>query len=287
MRVGSFFMLLSFINVQLFALIIGWLFVIMQVTVTENPADIGNSASFFITILIAAAAILLVLKYYKGKMLFLLLELALIFISFSIFFGLFPIGDWALSGGAIAVILRLLFPAYRNIYLLFASGIVGALLGASLDIVPAAILAMLLAVYDVIAVFYTKHMVTLAKELHEREAGFSITFPMDFKAQVVVPKDQTEKMKKLYKVVRKEAVELGTGDLAIPAMLVASALHVPGFMVPTFWHAMFTMLGATFGMTLLFYFIEKKKGYWPALPPIVFFALLALVLYHFGPIKLG
>jgi presenilin-like A22 family membrane protease len=77
-----------------------------------------------------------------------------------------------------------------------------------------------------------------------------------------------------------DAIELGTGDLAIPAMLIVSALKI------SFWHGIFAMLGATIGMSLLFFFIEKKKGYWPALPPIVFFALLMLLIYNFSPIRL-
>lgn len=290
MKTGSFYMLLSFINVQLLAIIVGWIFIISQVSVTENPADVGNSAYFFGYILLAAIAILLVLKFYKGKLLFYLLELGMVFVSFSIFFGILPVEDlvlpgafaipWAFILGILAVALRILFPSYKNIFLLFSTSIVGALLGASLDILPAALLAMALSIYDVIAVFYTKHMVTLAKELGDREAGFSITFPSDLKGKVI-PKSKMMKYKKLYKRELIGAVELGTGDLAIPAMLVVSALKFG------FWYSMAAALGATFGISLLFFYIERKKGYWPALPPIVFFALLAMVLYHLSPLKLG
>ncbi|MFH1750257.1 MAG: presenilin family intramembrane aspartyl protease [Candidatus Micrarchaeota archaeon] len=290
MKTGSFYMLLSFINVQLLAIIVGWLFILAQVSVTEDPADVGNSAFFLGYVLFAAFAILLILKVYKGKLLFYLLELGMVFVSFSIFFAIMPIEDlvipglasvsWALILGLAMVLLRILYPSYKNIFLLFATAIVGALLGASLDIFPAALLAMGLSIYDVIAVFYTKHMVTLAKELGDREAGFSITFPSDLKGKVI-PKSKMMKYKAAYKKELIGAVELGTGDLAIPAMLVVSALHL------SFWHSIAAMLGATFGISLLFFYIERKKGYWPALPPIVFFALLAMVLYHFSPIKLG
>ncbi len=287
MKTGSFFMLLSFINVQLLAVIVGWIFIISQVSVTENPADVGNSAFFFGYILLTAILILLILKFYKGKLFFYLLELGMVFISFSIFFAIFPFDylvlpgeiliPWAFVLGAAAVVARILIPSQRNIFLLFATAIVGALLGASLDILPAAILALALSVYDFIAVFYTKHMVTLAKELGDREAGFSITFPSDLKGKVL-PKRKAQKLKKMYSQKVIGAVELGTGDLAIPAMLVVAALKIG------FWHAMFAMLGATFGISLLFFFIERKRGYWPALPPIVFFCLLLLFLYNLFPV---
>ena len=179
-----------------------------------------------------------------------------------------------------AVAARALLKNYRNIFLLFATSIVGALLGASLDIVPAAILAMALSIYDIIAVFYTKHMVTMAKELGNRDAGFSITFPSNFQKNMVVPKVSAEKLRKFYKKVQVNAVELGTGDLALPTMLMVSAMKISP------WHAMATMLGSTIGMSLLFFYIEKKKGYWPALPPLIFFGLLFLFLYHILPFKL-
>ncbi|MEK6954418.1 MAG: presenilin family intramembrane aspartyl protease [Candidatus Micrarchaeota archaeon] len=289
MKTGSFYILLSFINVQLLAIIVGWLFILAQVSVTKDPSDVGNSAFLFGYILAAAVGILVLLKFYKGKMLFYLLELSMVFVSFSIFFALMPFPDlvlpgdfaisWALILGIAAVVLRVIYPSYKNIFLLFASAIVGALLGASLDILPAAILAMALSVYDVVAVFYTKHMVTLAKELGEREAGFSITFPSDLKGKIL-PKKQADRLKKMYTKKVLGAVELGTGDLAIPAMLVVSALKIG------FWYSMAAALGATFGISLLFFYIEKKKGYWPALPPIVFFALLAMSLYYILPFKL-
>jgi presenilin-like A22 family membrane protease len=289
MKTGSFYMLLSFINVQLLAIIVGWLFILAQVSVTEDPSDVGNSAYLFGYILAAAVGILVLLKFYKGKLFFYLLELSMVFVSFSIFFALMPFPDlvlpgdfaisWALILGISAVVLRIIYPSYKNIFLLFATSIVGALLGASLDIIPAAILAMALSVYDVVAVFYTKHMVTLAKELGDREAGFSITFPSDLKGKII-PRKQAEKLRKMYTRKVLGAIELGTGDLAIPAMLVVSALKIG------FWYSMAAALGATFGISLLFFYIEKKKGYWPALPPIVFFALLAMFLYYILPFKL-
>ncbi len=302
MRIGSFLMLMSFINVQLLAIVVGWLFIIAGLTVTEDPSDVGNSAVFMFSILAAAVVIYYVLKYYKGKLLFYLLELGLIFTAFTLFCGIFPFQEIAFGTdgmkfllecgkglfcinipliiGLAAVVLRVFFSSYRNIFLMFATAIVGALLGASLDVMPAALLAMGLAVYDVIAVFYTKHMVTLAKELGEREAGFSIVFPSDYKSKVVVPRGKEKKFRQFYKKVQMEAVELGTGDLAIPAMLAVSALKI------SFWHGMAAMLGGTIGISLLFYFIEKKKGFWPALPPIVFFALLLLLIYNYLPFRL-
>ncbi len=303
MKSGSFFLLLSFVNVQLFAFVMGWILISAGVSVTEDPSDVNNSVSLFLTILLTAAVILFILKVYKGKLLFYLLELGLVFTAFGIFFGTMGFGnlvfgangfdfanvcsgkeifciDFSFLGALLAVAARALLKNYRNIFLLFATSIVGALLGASLDIVPAAILAMALSIYDIIAVFYTKHMVTMAKELGNRDAGFSITFPSNFQKNMVVPKVSAEKLRKFYKKVQVNAVELGTGDLALPTMLMVSAMKISP------WHAMATMLGSTIGMSLLFFYIEKKKGYWPALPPLIFFGLLFLFLYHILPFKL-
>ena len=244
--------LASFIFVQFTALVAGSALIAQGVSVVENPADVGNSLFFFAYIVVAAVAILLVLRLYKGKKLFLLLEVFLIFFSFQTLASLVA-DEWSsLFIAALAVGARLKFPASKNVLILFVAGAVGAILGASLDIVPAAILALLLAGYDVVAVFFTKHMVTLAKQLTKREAAFSV----DVK-------------------VKKEFMQLGTGDLVIPAMLAVSALKM------SYGAAISVIVGATTGMVVLFYLLRRRKGYLPALPPLVGYAFVGLLAYSY------
>jgi len=240
----------SFIFVQFLALVAGQALITAGVSVVENPADLANSVAFFAYIVAAAALVLVVLRFYKGKKLFLLLELFLVFFSFQTLASIVA-DEWnSLFVAALAVGARLKFPQTKNALLLFVTAAVGAVLGASLDLLPAVVLAVLLAGYDVVAVFFTGHMVTLAKQLDKREAAFSVDVR-----------------------VKKELMQLGTGDLVIPAMLAVAALKTG------YWAAVSVVVGATTGMVVLFYLLSRRKGYWPALPPIVGFSLLGIGAY--------
>ncbi len=253
LRLAPALVLSSFIFVQFLALVAGYSLIAAGVSVVENPGDVANSLVFFVYIVAAAALILFVLKFYKGKKLFLILELLLIFFSIQILASL-VVDEWtSLFISALAVGARLKTPWTKNILLLFVTATIGSLLGASLDILPSSVLAGLLAGYDVVAVFLTGHMVTLAKQLTKREAGFSV----DVK-------------------IKKEAMQLGTGDLVVPAMLAVSALKI------SYGAAVSVIVGATTGLIVLFYLLQKRGGYWPALPPVVGFSFIGLAAYVLG-----
>ncbi|MFH1106267.1 MAG: presenilin family intramembrane aspartyl protease [Candidatus Micrarchaeota archaeon] len=281
MRLGSILVLFSFLNVQLLALIVGMAFLSLPIAeqprITDNPADTMNSVYFFVQILVAAVLMLIILKFYKGKMLFRLLEFALIFITMWTFIAILTKDDLlGISAAAIACIIRWRYLQSRNPFMLFASAVIGALLGISLDIIPAAVLAVLLAGYDFVAVFFTKHMIKLAEGLRERGAAFSISFPSPEPAPRKVRKARPgEKTEEVIVRVRAETVELGTGDLVIPALLVVSALKI------SLGSAVAALVGAFAGIAILFYYIDRMKGYWPALPPIVGGTLVSLAAYTF------
>lgn len=249
-----------FTLVQIAALFAGLKFTEQQISLVENSASADNSFYLFGTIVAFAVILLIILKLYKGKLLFLFLELAMEFTAVQIFTSLFTTGITPALVAIAAVILRLLLPQFRQSILLATIAIVGGLLGSSLDIVPAAILAILLAGYDVVAVFYTKHMVALAKELTHRQAAFTI--------KVIQEKDK---------------LELGTGDIVIPAMLIVAANRVGSQMFQINGSAVsiaaiFGMVGAVIGIAALLFYLEKKKGYWPALPPITLGTIAGILL---------
>ena len=91
---------------------------------------------------------------------------------------------------------------------------VAALFGLSLTVLPALLLLLILAVYDALSVYKTRHMVALA------ERAIEIKAPLLF----VVPR------KKGYSFLARESREekgayfLGLGDAVIPTVLVVSAM---------------------------------------------------------------
>ncbi len=244
---------LIFAFVQIAALLLGTKFIQQSVSFVQNSASTDNSFILFATIVVFAVILLVVLKYYKGKILFRLLELLMQFTAIQLLLALFfafPIPEIV---AIIGIAIRLKWPETRQYFLIATVIVVGALLGSSLDVLPAAILATLLAIYDVVAVFYTKHMVTLAKNLNQREAAFSLKITGN-----------------------KEKLELGTGDLVIPAMLIVAANKV-GIKILLFsLPAVFGLIGSILGIGILLWFLEKHRGYWPALPPITLGTLLGI-----------
>ena len=101
--------------------------------------------------------------------------------------------------------------------ILIAAG-VASIFGVSLDILPVVILLVLLAVYDAISVYKTKHMITLA------EGVIDLKTPILF----VIPKRRDysfirDGIGKLEEGGERAAFIIGMGDLIMPSILVVSA----------------------------------------------------------------
>jgi len=259
LRTVSYYALASFAICLLLALSVGFAFTLAGVSATENPDSAENALYLFGYILLAAVFIIFVLKFYKGSKLFLLLELLINFISVQLLAILFVDEMGALVLGAFSIAIRLLVPASRNLWLILTAGVVGALLGSSLGIMPAVLLAVLLSGYDYYAVFISKHMVQMAEQLQARQAAFAVSLRY-----------------------QKEALHLGTGDLVIPSMLAVSALKLAPYPIGL-GAGLATAFGCVTGLALLIYHMEKRKGYWPALPPVVGLGLAGLVAYSLLP----
>jgi presenilin-like A22 family membrane protease len=128
-----------------------------------------------------------------------------------------------------------------NGILILTMGGISGYLGASLGIVPSLLLLLLLSAYDIIAVFGTKHMVTLAK-------GAKGKIPM-----LSVP-------------LKERFLGIGTGDLALPSVFTVSILREYSQNLPL---VMITVLGGLIGLiSLFFYILKREKVTLPALPPI-------------------
>ncbi len=236
--------LLIFIIAQALAVFFGWALYSQNVVMFSNPNSVSNSIFIVAYVLLSAALILIILYFYKGKSLFRFFEYFLIFATANLVLNLYVSALTSLLLSLVLVAVRLEFPQTKNLFTILSASIVGGLIGASLGVIPVLLVAILLAVYDFIAVFYTKHMVTLAKQLGKREAAFSI------------------KLKE-----KKKFIELGSGDLVVPSM-VSSSLFIAGL------NPVFPIVGSVAGFAVLLYLMKKKKQYWPALPAIVSFQIL-------------
>ena len=216
----------------------------------SEPESPQASGQIFLYILVMTGVMLLLLKFKLGIMIKFFMFLA-IFTGISLtLWSFFPRGWWIFT-----LLLYTLFLWKRknttlvNVVLILTIAGVGGYLGASLHFIPSLLLLLALSVYDIIAVFGTKHMVTLAKGAPGKIPMFS--FP-----------------------VRNKFMSLGTGDLAMPAVFSVSILQ--DFSLN---HSFFAIAGGLLGLTSLFlYILKREKVVLPALPPITLGLFLGFLL---------
>lgn len=240
--------------------------------IIEKPAEI-SFWQFFIAFLIITSLILVFLKLFKGKggrFFFQIFLLLVIFIGAQTIFSLILPPFSATIFAFLLVILRITKPRLWTHNLSLGLGIAG--ISATLGVIASwqtfAIILAVLSVYDIIAVYKTKHMVKMARALAAKGALFALVIPEKFsfwKADLSEV-DLKEKGKFLF---------LGTGDLALPIAFAVSVIS-EGLL------ASLVVIGATLiGVFLLHWLFTKqrKPQPMPALPPIATCAIVGFLVY--------
>ncbi|HII53503.1 hypothetical protein COT30_04810 [Candidatus Micrarchaeota archaeon CG08_land_8_20_14_0_20_49_17] len=294
-----------FIVAQFLALFVGYYFNFYMAAnqeLVQMPYQPNEANGIFLLvgyILVGTAGLLLLIKFYRGEFLFRALEFFMIFSAATLFFisvivalntitlnlSLYDFGDPILLLGAllgfIVAMGKFLLPAIRNYTAILASASVGALFGLTLGLFPAILFAGVMCFYDFFAVFVSKHMIALAKGISRQQLSFSIAA-----SEKLAGKEKEEFRKKVSHLSpgdRKyvlqsggdiKKMELGTGDITIPAMVsVASLLEFgPGA-------GLAVLLGSTIGIYFLLWKGSRKNLFLPALPPIVSGGLIMLAIY--------
>jgi presenilin-like A22 family membrane protease len=167
----------------------------------------------------------------------------------------------------LATVVLYLYPEWYVIDalgILIASG-VASIFGRSLDYWLVVILLIILAVYDAISVYKTKHMITLA------EGVIDLKTPILF----VVPKKRDysfikEGIGKLSEGGERSAFIMGMGDLIMPSILVVSAnVFIEGYRILGFINlpALGAIVGSLAGLGMLLYFVNSGRPQ-AGLPPL-------------------
>ena len=222
---------------------------------------------WFVFAVLFGAGIFLLIARLKIPIIFTLLEIAVISATSSILFYSFvkPILGLTIESMAAAILLgfalagaKQVFPNLKNLAALLGSAGAGAVFGFTFGFVAAMLFLLVLAIYDYISVYKTKHMVTMANEIVKRNMAFTIT------AKEKLPSGKESRL------------DLGTGDLSLPIMAEVSAYSVSPLLCA--W----ALLGALAGVGIVLFAAWKKKEVIPALPPIVLgiliFTLFALLM---------
>lgn len=153
----------------------------------------------------------------------------------------------------------------HNLAMIFGLAGIGGSLGLRLSPPVVVLLLIILSIYDYIAVYKTKHMVKMAKEMIETGAILALIIPQkisDFLADL--------------KEVRPGGrfLILGGGDVAFPLLLCASLVS-QGILNPLIV-AFFALIGLF--VSFWFFISQKTRQPIPALPPIALFSIIGYLI---------
>ena len=225
----------------------------------ESIDDLSNSFYLFGVIIAMTVFLLILMRLRKTrKILFFIEAMAIFSTSLIVFSSLLPTNDLAAFGLTALVLLwrytHIKDIIFRDFTSLICIAGAGAFIGISLGLFPILAFIIILAIYDIIAVFYTKHMVEIGKTAVGNNFAFTVAIP-----------------------TKKHVFELGNGDLVIPLM-VASSIMVNGPFTQN-WLVSGLCLGASFiGLMTSIYTVSTKRIPLPALPPQTLYMVLVIIV---------
>jgi presenilin-like A22 family membrane protease len=222
----------------------------------------------FITAFAAATALLVILaRTRRGALVFTLLFTLAVFVGvgawFETAFGTGP----AIIAVAAAVLLHYAVSRVATYDLILVFGMAGLALGLGEAMRPLVVVVILagLSFYDLFAVYVTRHLAEAAASLLRQRAIFAI----------IIPSTSAGFFKRLKEVSADGGFFfLGTGDMVLPAMLVASlAVRGSSAAVPV-------AIGALAGLlaTSLIFAAQRTHRPMPALPPIALGSIVGYLI---------
>ena len=246
----------AFVLTILLAILFAEPFVDAELQAFEDPDDVGNVTWYVVAILAFTGIILAIAKWGKKS---LIRWIILGAVGLTIWYVVHPVLietlGWsptagylvALAAGVGSVMALYWHPEWYVIDavgLLVAAG-TAAIFGISLGLRNVVLLLAALAIYDAIAVYKTKHMLSLADTVIDLRLPVLLVIPKvahyRFRAEASKFKEAKPENKG-----EREAMFMGLGDLVMPTILVVSALQFsqPGWDgMPALGAAVGTLVG--------------------------------------------
>jgi len=247
-----------FVIIDGFALLIKNLF---QPTF-EDASNPVNILYIFAIIIVMTVIILIIARYWKKQVIQAIILFAIGYTAFFIFvplFGFLPEMPSLVVSLLIAVALVVALYKYPEWYVIDLCGvIVGAgaiaIFGISLSILLVIILLVVLAVYDAISVYQTKHMIDLADTVMDLKLPVLLVVPKIRRYSLI---NETKTLKeKLKEHEERDAFFMGLGDIVMPGILVVAAYHNISNGLPV---ALSVLGGTLIGFLVLMTFVIKGK----------------------------
>ncbi len=240
-----------------------------------NPESVWNSVYYVVLLLLFTGALLLIIKYKLNWLIQAIMGIAILSTLAYVFFGLAvllapSLDPLIVSGAAVvlSIVLTALLVLYPEWYIIDTVGVMvaagaSALFGVSLAVLPTIVLLVLLAVYDYIAVYKTKHLLKLAEGVMDMKMPIMFVMPRrwgySYREARGLPKEGGER----------EAYFMGLGDAVMPTILAVSAnafLSAPRLLGFVNLPALGTMLGTLASYIVLMYIVVELKKPQAGLP---------------------
>lgn len=215
------------IVVQIIALLLAAPMAANDMRAFEDPDSAANSIFYIVFVLAFTFVLLMAIRRNMKWIIQLTILLAVGSTMYYVFFALISIANISpLANNAISItlaaaltILLYKFPEWYviNIIGLIIGAGASAIFGISLSILPVAVLLALLAIYDAIAVYKTKHMIDLAEGVMDLRLPILFVIPKHLKYSFIEDSFKKEEGQK------REAFFMGLGDAIMPTILVVSA----------------------------------------------------------------
>jgi len=291
---------LIFVAAQLGALLMAWAFLGPEWQFFEDPNDPLIPIYYVLAVVLFTFGILYVIKKRREDIVRVIFLGA---VAYTIFFVILMIVS-GFIGGIAPLLSSLVLTAVITYYLvkkpewyvidsagvLMSIGIIG-IFGISLGILPVFVLLIVLAVYDAVSVYGTKHMVALADGVTKMRLPILLVIPKKRGYSYLAAKPLKEQLEE---GGEREAMFMGLGDVIIPGVLITSAFYfLPDDAVGAFTGnlmvALGTLAGALFGYALLMRYVLKgnPQAGLPLLNGGAIAGYIVTYLAVFGDLSLG
>jgi presenilin-like A22 family membrane protease len=229
--------------------------------IERPPVEERSSFIFIITAVIIGTLLLLLLIKFKKTLLWKIWFFLAVFLCLSIAFSAF-------INHLIALLLGIILAAYKifkpniiihNVTEVFVYGGLAAIFVPIMNVFAIVILLILISIYDFIAVFKMKHMVTMAKFQTKSKVFAGLLLPYERgKKEIKGPK---------VKKIAKTAI-LGGGDIGFPLLfagVVMKGLMLENTIAIGFLKALIIPIVVSIALLLLL-IKSKKDKFYPAMP---------------------
>jgi presenilin-like A22 family membrane protease len=236
----------------------------------QNPESLLNPLIYIVLIVIYAIVVLAIIKYKLRWLLKAIITIAVFSTLVYVFLGIGgflvadPIGSVPVLAGSVvfAVVLSALMLVYPEWYVVDVIGVLtaagaAALFGVSLAVLPVILLLVALIAYDYIAVYKTKHMLTLAEGVTDLNLPILFVLPTKLNYSYIRSKAKIKELKE----GERETFIMGLGDTVMPTILAVSAnvfVDAPGI-GPVNFPALGTVAGTLVSHAALMYYVLKGK----------------------------